>query len=151
MKNKRIQDVRFRIYSLCIFLLFAVTCFLLTQKADAAETVGMFTFVTGRVDILRNATLPSVSVKLHDPVMLKDVVRTKSDARAEITLKDNTIIRIAQRSRIDISEYVSIETTARASYSCREAWRRPLSTRARRSVSPPHRRPTNSRYGHRMQ
>jgi hypothetical protein len=114
MNRKRTQAAGFRMYLFpMILLLFAVHSFFLVQQANAADTIGKFTFVTGTVDVLRAGTLPAVSAKMHDPVMLKDVIRTKSNARAEITLHDNTIVRIAQRSRIDMSEYVSTDTLTR--------------------------------------
>jgi hypothetical protein len=80
---------------------FALTC------AEAAEAVAKFTAVEGKVDVLSGGALPAVSVKAGDNVFVKDVVRTKSGASAEINFVDGTILKVAQRSRIDISEYVS--------------------------------------------
>jgi hypothetical protein len=88
------------------FLLVTVYCLLSTAvNAFASETVGQFTHVEGKVDLLREGALPAKNVNIKDPVMLKDIIRTKSNSKAEITLRDNTVLRIAQRSRIDISEY----------------------------------------------
>jgi hypothetical protein len=90
---------------LSAFLLFTVHCLLCTVHADAAETVGKFTYIAGTVDILREGAFPAKPAKLNDPVNLRDIIRTKSSSKAEITFKDNSVLRIAQRSRIDISEY----------------------------------------------
>ena len=76
----------------------------------AAEAVGKFTFVEGRVDAMREGNLPAISVKVGDPVFIKDIIRTKSDSKAEIMFIDKNILRIGQRSRIDISEYYIDET-----------------------------------------
>ena len=73
----------------------------------AAEPAGRFTFVEGRVDLLAGGALPASAVKVGDPVYVKDIIRTKSDSKAEITFEDNSMLRIAQRSRIDISEYIT--------------------------------------------
>ena len=94
----------------CISILL-VFCFFLSSipPLEAAEALGNFTHVEGRVDVLRGGRLPSASVKVGESVFLKDVIRTKSDSKAEITFVDKNILRIGQRSRIDISEYVSAE------------------------------------------
>ncbi len=95
-----------------IFVSFLLTlCFFLSSipRIEAAEAVGNFTYVEGKVDVLRGGQFPAGSVKVGEGVFVKDVVRTKSDSKAEITFVDKNILRIGQRSRIDISEYVSIE------------------------------------------
>lgn len=81
-------------------------CLLLTQvvPAEGAESVGSFTHVEGKVDVMRGGA-PAMAVKKGDPVFVKDIVRTKSDSKAEIVFSDGNILRLAQRTRIDISEY----------------------------------------------
>lgn len=93
-----------------VFLLLGF-CFFLSSipPLEAAEAVGNFTYVEGKVDILRGSQLPAASAKVGESVFVKDVIRTKSDSKAEITFVDRNILRIGQRSRIDISEYVSVE------------------------------------------
>ena len=75
----------------------------------AADSVGKFTHVEGKVDVLREGALPGKPVSVNGEVFLKDIVRTKSSAKAEILFRNNTVLRIAQRSRIDISEYFQNE------------------------------------------
>src|SRR5512143_3533523 len=83
----------------------------LNSSALAAEAVGRFTHVEGKVDILHEGAFPAVPAKVQDQLYPKDIVRTKSSSKAEILFKDNTILRIGQRSRIDISEYVADGTS----------------------------------------
>ncbi|MEN2994554.1 MAG: FecR family protein [Thermodesulfovibrio sp.] len=71
----------------------------------SAEEVGKVTSLQGFVDILREGKPPAITVKINDPVYLNDIIRTKSDSKAEITFKDGTVVKVAPRSRIDISEY----------------------------------------------
>lgn len=78
-------------------------------QSGAAESVGKFTKVEGTVDILRGGNLPAIPVKVGDPVWVKDVIRTKSNSMAEILFIDGNTIKISQRSRIDISEYLAEE------------------------------------------
>jgi hypothetical protein len=95
-----------------LFLSFFLTlCCLMTYlpPCGAAESVGKLTKVEGTVDILREGNLPAISVKVGDPVWVKDVIRTKSNSMAEILFIDGNTIKISQRSRIDISEYMAEE------------------------------------------
>jgi hypothetical protein len=87
---------------LCCLMIYLPPC-------EAAESVGKFTKVEGTVDILRGGNLPAISVKVGDAVWVKDVIRTKSNALAEILFIDGNTIKISQRSRIDISEYLAEE------------------------------------------
>ena len=83
----------------------------LNSSASAAEAVGRFTHVEGKVDILHGGAFPAVPAKVQDQLYPKDIVRTKSSSKAEILFKDNTVLRIGQRSRIDVSEYVADGTS----------------------------------------
>lgn len=71
------------------------------------EIVGSFAVVEGAVDIMRGGALPAVAARVGDGVAVGDFIRTKSKARAEIVFKDGNQLKIAQRSRIDIGEYLT--------------------------------------------
>jgi len=101
----------FLLYMSCLFLCSAflalsVLPFAL-DLAEGAEAVAKFTLLEGKVDVLSAGALPAVSVKVGDNLFVRDVIRTKSGSRAEIRFVDGTILKVAQRSRLDISEYVS--------------------------------------------
>jgi len=70
-----------------------------------AELVGRLTRVDGVVDIMPGGHLPAVPARDGGAVQKGDFIRTKSNARAEITFNDGSVVKIAQRSRIDVSEY----------------------------------------------
>ncbi len=89
---------------LWVFVLSAVSVFV--PERVVAEVVGSFTFVRGRVDILRVGEKRAVSVKAGDEVSVGDIVRTKSRSRAQITFKDGSRLNIAQRSRVEIKEFM---------------------------------------------
>ncbi|MEJ2671359.1 MAG: FecR family protein [Deltaproteobacteria bacterium] len=80
--------------------------FLLTCAQARAEVVGHLTQVQGRVDLLKGGKLPATPVKVNDTVGPKDVIRTKSLSKAQITLIDNSVITISPESRIAIEEYM---------------------------------------------
>lgn len=97
-----------RLFFTFSFLLLSVCCLLLTQgqpAEGAVEAVGRFTYTEGKVDLLHGGELPAVPAKKGELVNVKDIVRTKSDSKAEILFDDGNILRLAQRTRIDISEY----------------------------------------------
>jgi len=86
----------FSIFSMIALLLCAIS------GATAAE-IGKITFVDGRVDILKQGMELTVPVDVNAAVSPGDIIRTKSNSRAEITLTNGTIIRLAQGSRVGIS------------------------------------------------
>jgi FecR protein len=71
-----------------------------------AAVVGHLTEVEGRVDLLKGGNLPAVPVKVNDTVAPKDVIRTKSLSKAQITFIDNSVLTISPESRIAIEEYM---------------------------------------------
>ncbi len=89
----------------CRFMLL-VAVLLIAVSAGAVEPVGTFSQVQGGVDILRNGALPATAAKVGDAVQVKDMIRTKSGATAEVTFRDGNILKIAQRSRVDIATYL---------------------------------------------
>jgi hypothetical protein len=62
------------------------------------------------VDLLKGGILPAVPVKVDDTVATKDVIRTKSLSRAQITFVDNSVLTISPESRIAIEDYM-VDTT----------------------------------------
>ncbi|GFO62643.1 FecR family protein [Geomonas paludis] len=79
---------------------------LLTVAGAAwADVVGKLTRVEGAVDVMPGGQLPAVAAKEGSPLQKGDFVRTKSNSRAEITFNDGSVVKVAQRSRLDVSEY----------------------------------------------
>ena len=78
---------------------------MLSSRAEAAP-VGTFIQAEGRVDLLKGGKLPAVEVKAQDGVEVGDVVRTKSQSRAQIKFVDNTVLSIAPESRVTIEEFM---------------------------------------------
>jgi FecR protein len=75
------------------------------STAAGAAAVGRLTLVEGQVDLLKEGNLPAVAVKVGDPVGPKDVIRTKSMSRAQITFIDDSTLTISPESRIAIEEF----------------------------------------------
>jgi hypothetical protein len=79
--------------------------FLFLAGFAQAVPVGEFTDVKGRVDVTVTGE-EARPVNLGDKVNVGDIVRTKSESTAEITLVDENIIKLLPASRLEISEYI---------------------------------------------
>ncbi len=89
------------ITGILILLLSAVT-----SQAVYADAVGKFVKVEGRVDITRPGE-PAELVNVGTEIFEKDIIRSKSDSKAEILFRDGNVLRLAQRTRVEVSEYIS--------------------------------------------
>lgn len=72
-----------------------------------AAPIASLRSVTGAVEILRGGAIPGIQVKNGDQVSAGDMIRTKSKAFVEVVYRDGSVIKIAERSRVDIGEYFS--------------------------------------------
>ncbi len=89
------------------YVIVTLLIWLLAWPAGAqAAAVGRFTQVTGDVDLLKQGKLPAKPVKLEDSVEPGDVIRTKSQARAQVTFVDDTTMTISPSSRVAIEDYM---------------------------------------------
>ena len=74
--------------------------------AALAAPVGQFLQAEGEVDLSKAGKAPAVAVKPNDPVEVGDVVRTKSNGRAQIRFVDDSVLTIAPDSRVAVEEYL---------------------------------------------
>jgi len=70
-----------------------------------AAPAGKITKLQGRVDITSPGT-SARSANTGDSILVGDIIRTKSNAKAEIEFSDGSIIRLAPGSRVEINEYM---------------------------------------------
>jgi len=87
-----------------IYFMFFVLFLAGTARAEDL-TVGQYSYIEGRVDVSRD--ISDRASRLHEdaPVFLGDIIRTKSNSRAEIFFNDNTIVRMAPDTRLAIEKY----------------------------------------------
>ncbi|WP_333653363.1 FecR family protein, partial [Dissulfurispira sp.] len=93
----------------CLFLLFTIHCSLFTGNAEAqlaGQIAGKITKVEGRVDILRAGAVKAEPIKVGDAVNVGDILRTKSDGKAEITFIDQSVMSVGPKSRLGVDEYL---------------------------------------------
>ncbi|TAN43308.1 MAG: hypothetical protein EPN22_10265 [Nitrospirae bacterium] len=104
-KNQKIQGKGFAVLMLCCAVV--LFCSVFTSAAYAEEYVGKFSAVDGRVDLLKNGKMPAIIAEAGLPVSPNDIVRTKSNSKAEIAFNDGNVIRLAEKTRLALSEYIS--------------------------------------------
>jgi hypothetical protein len=85
---------------------FFIMLSVIASQAVYGEPVGKFTRVEGRVDITRPGN-PAEEVKVGSDIFEKDIVRSKSSSKAEILFTDGNILKLAQNTRLEISEYIN--------------------------------------------
>jgi len=88
-----------------IFIFTFFIHFLFLTGFALAVPVGEFTDVRGRVDVTVTGE-EARPANLGDKVNVGDIVRTKSESTAEITLVDENIVRLSPATRLEISEYL---------------------------------------------
>ncbi|MBA4396318.1 MAG: hypothetical protein C0394_02855 [Syntrophus sp. (in: bacteria)] len=71
--------------------------------ADAAP-VGKVTYLEGNVDVTPTGG-KAQALKLNDPVNLGDILRTKSRSRVEVTFTDGNVLRLAESTRLKVTQY----------------------------------------------
>jgi hypothetical protein len=70
-----------------------------------AAVVGRFSLVKGEVDLLKQGKIPAIAAKHQDGVEVGDVIRTKSKAKAQLTMVDDSVITLAPETRLAIADY----------------------------------------------
>jgi hypothetical protein len=96
--------MKLRTFQMAVILF--LTLVLALPQGASAEAVGRLTEVQGRVDLLKGGKLPATPVKVGDTVEPGDVLRAKSQSKAQITFLDNTTLAMSPESRIAIDEFV---------------------------------------------
>ncbi|MDP2682462.1 MAG: FecR family protein [Deltaproteobacteria bacterium] len=71
-----------------------------------ADVIGKITAIEGNVDVLKPGQERAAPAALQQLVSEGDILRTKSNGKAEITFIDESIIRLAPGSRLQITEYL---------------------------------------------
>ncbi|OIO71339.1 MAG: hypothetical protein AUJ58_00545 [Zetaproteobacteria bacterium CG1_02_55_237] len=90
-----------------LMMIMMAVAFLFTGGAEAwAKVAGHFTLIEGRVDVLVKKGDKTIPVKLGDEVSVGDIVRTKSNSRAQITLVDSSLLNLGESSRMEIRRFV---------------------------------------------
>jgi len=94
-------------------VLIVLTAFLGAAAHAQDQSVGRFTQVSGQVDILKAGKLPAAPVKVSDQVHTGDLIRTKTQSKAQVQFIDDTLLDISPNSRVVIDQYIFDGATQR--------------------------------------
>jgi hypothetical protein len=72
----------------------------------AADGIGFYTAVSGQVTVTHPGDARVLPVKLHDPVLFKDVILTQEESRTKAFFQDDSILTVGENSRVEINEYI---------------------------------------------
>ncbi len=86
----------------CFPLLLLLVILLLPTVVMARDGIASIRRVAGVVEILAKGRIPAIAALPGARLNVGDFVRTKSGGYAELLYDDGTILKIAQRSRVDI-------------------------------------------------
>ena len=88
---------------------------LIFPQSVFAEVVGTVTFIEGRVDCLSQGEERYIPLVAGDTISEGDTLRTKSYSKAEFTLDDDSIVRIAESTQMRVTDYAVDENGTRLS------------------------------------
>jgi hypothetical protein len=89
-----------------ISILLALVWSLALPVCPRAEVVGHFSQVEGPVDLLKQGKLPALTAKTEGGLEPGDVIRTKSQGRAQVKFVDDSVLTIAPGSMVAIETYM---------------------------------------------
>jgi len=92
-----------------LYLAVIILVFCIIPTQGFAQPVGTLTYVEGSVEITAPDQKPR-SAHLRDSVSIHDIVATKSSSKAEITFSNDNVIRLSERTHIQIKHYMMSET-----------------------------------------
>ncbi|MBI3753391.1 MAG: FecR domain-containing protein [Deltaproteobacteria bacterium] len=91
-----------KVSAILLFLLFAIAMPCIAMAA----VIGKITAIVGDVDVLKPGMERAAPAALQQSMSEGDIIRTKSNAKAEITFLDESVIRLAPGSRLEITRYL---------------------------------------------
>jgi hypothetical protein len=86
-------------------MIVSVLFILLIPSLAQAAAVGRFTLVEGQVDVLKHGQVPAAAAKTGDGVESGDVIRTKSNSKAQVKFVDDSFVTMAPDSRIAVADF----------------------------------------------
>jgi hypothetical protein len=90
-----------------VFFLLSLPLLLALLASNAVATpVGTFIQVEGTVEVLGQGKPPAVPAKVRDRVAKGDLVRTKSQSRAQLRFVDESVLTLSPSSSVLIEDYL---------------------------------------------
>ena len=94
--------------SVCLLLITAFICLGFTVVGEESPSSGIFTYVQGEVLFKRNVETDWDQASFDMPIYRGYKVKVSLYSRAEITLRDRSVIRLKEGTQIDTSELLPV-------------------------------------------
>ena len=88
-----------------LFLILLLSFLLVFPPNVLAEVIGTISYIEGRVDRLGHEGDAYLPLVVGEEISPGDLIRTKSYSKAEITFKDDSIVRLGDSSQIRVKDY----------------------------------------------
>lgn len=90
-----------------ILSLAAFVFFFALQGLSLAAEIGEISNIQGKVEKTRQGRTEAQPVKIGEPVVEGDIIRTRADGKAEIKFNDGSVVRLAPNTRLNVTQYMS--------------------------------------------
>jgi len=70
------------------------------------DGIGLFTAVQGAVTVTHPGATNILPVNVHDEVLFKDLIQTRTESRTKAFFEDDSILTVGENSRVEITEHI---------------------------------------------
>ncbi|MGH7228183.1 MAG: FecR domain-containing protein [Nitrospiraceae bacterium] len=70
------------------------------------DGIGLFTAVQGAVTVTHPGAPNILPVNVHDEVLFKDLIQTRTESRTKAFFEDDSILTVGENSRVEIAEHI---------------------------------------------
>jgi hypothetical protein len=93
-----------RLSVITALIIFILASFTLISEADTKQEAGIITSLKGKVILQRDGA--ESGAKINDKIYLHDTIETKADSRVKILFSDDSLLSLAENSKMNIKEYL---------------------------------------------
>src|SRR5207249_2992254 len=80
--------------------------FLVRAQGGSDVGIGLYTTVQGAVTVTHPGAAKTLPVNLHDEVLFKDVIHTRTESRTKAFFDDDSILTVGEKSHVEITEHI---------------------------------------------
>src|SRR5438093_5764277 len=93
-------------YMVLVVVTLSMVTSLVWAQGGSDEGIGLFTAVQGAVTVTHPGAAKTLPVNLHDEVLFKDVIHTRTESRTKAFFDDDSILTVGEKSHVEITEHI---------------------------------------------
>ncbi|TLY25975.1 MAG: FecR domain-containing protein, partial [Nitrospirae bacterium] len=93
-------------YMVLVVVTLSMVTSLVWAQGGSDEGIGLFTAVQGAVTVMHPHLAKALPVNLHDEVLFKDVIQTRTESRTKAFFDDDSILTVGEKSHVEITEHI---------------------------------------------